>query len=194
MKQQKTKTRTKRTEYADYLNTERWKTIREMAYARAGFKCQVCGRSDLPLHTHHNTYVHRGEEEKHLEDLVCLCSDCHALFHGKKNDEEKEQLKQENNELRNRAEQGEQWALYYKDKTENADKLLNLISDKNCHLSEQLEEADDASIYFLTRWRECYDMLQKVCGDNLSEFVETPYSHTPPYFHREEENVTTYPF
>lgn len=67
--------------YSDYLKTEYWKIVSEQARANAKNKCQVCGRSNKNLHVHHNTYEHRGEELEHMEDLVCLCEDCHFFYH-----------------------------------------------------------------------------------------------------------------
>jgi len=66
--------------YAEYLQTEHWQRVTESAKRRAGFKCQVCGAKGGELNTHHNTYDNKGAELP--EDLVVLCKNCHALFHG----------------------------------------------------------------------------------------------------------------
>lgn len=66
--------------YADYLKSELWQAKREIALARAGYKCQLCSKTQN-LNVHHNTYDRIGKE---LEtDLVVLCRDCHAKFHDK---------------------------------------------------------------------------------------------------------------
>lgn len=43
----------------------------------------MCGTDGVQLHVHHNTYVNYGEER--LEDLIVLCRECHADFHGLSN-------------------------------------------------------------------------------------------------------------
>lgn len=68
--------------YKDFLQTDYWKMVSEQARINAHYKCQVCGCNDKTLHVHHNTYEHHGEEHKHMEDLVCLCEDCHYLYHN----------------------------------------------------------------------------------------------------------------
>lgn len=73
----------KKMSYKVYLQTEYWQMLSEQVKANAKYKCQVCGRTskETTLHVHHNTYEHRGEEYKHMEDLVCLCGYCHNFFH-----------------------------------------------------------------------------------------------------------------
>lgn len=68
-------------QYHEYLKTPRWKVIADEVKKRAGWKCQVCN-SSLDLHTHHRTYDHLGDELSHMDDLICLCSRCHRIFHG----------------------------------------------------------------------------------------------------------------
>jgi len=66
--------------YREYLQTPEWQERRKAALKRAGYKCQVCNRS-RQLHTHHRTYERRGAEL--ARDLIVLCDECHALYHGK---------------------------------------------------------------------------------------------------------------
>lgn len=66
--------------YKQYLLTPEWQERRKAALKRAGYKCQVCNRSRT-LHVHHRTYERRGVEL--ARDLVVLCDECHALYHGK---------------------------------------------------------------------------------------------------------------
>ncbi len=47
---------------------------------RAGYKCQICGRTQN-LDIHHNTYENLGNERDHLEDLIVLCSEHHQVYH-----------------------------------------------------------------------------------------------------------------
>ena len=51
-------------------------------YERAGNRCEVC-YSPQYLNAHHKTYRHHGYEDLNLEDLICLCYECHNLFETK---------------------------------------------------------------------------------------------------------------
>ena len=66
--------------YARYLETHHWQRMRELARDAAGERCQLCNSTDR-LETHHKTYDRIGSEL--LSDLIVLCHDCHAKFHGK---------------------------------------------------------------------------------------------------------------
>ncbi|MEH2135433.1 HNH endonuclease [Nostoc sp.] len=66
--------------YPSYLRTKFWKSVREMAIARAGSACQLCNNKTR-LQVHHRTYENRGYEDKHLGDLTVLCRTCHQKFH-----------------------------------------------------------------------------------------------------------------
>ena len=68
--------------YGDYLQTEYWSKVSDQVKKRAGYKCQICN-SPHDLNAHHRTYEHRGDELKHLDDLIAMCRRCHAIFHGK---------------------------------------------------------------------------------------------------------------
>lgn len=54
-----------------------WDRIRRQTYRRAGYRCEVCGRRDEPLHAHEMwTY----DDRRHVQQLValrCLCELCH---------------------------------------------------------------------------------------------------------------------
>lgn len=65
--------------YHEYLKTPEWQARRLEHLRSVNFRCQVCNRNDLPLHVHHRTYEHRGEER--FKDLIVLCEQCHKLFH-----------------------------------------------------------------------------------------------------------------
>lgn len=64
--------------YPEYLQTDHWQAKRAEALERAGNRCQVCN-SASSLQIHHRTYERRGAELP--EDLIALCSTCHATFH-----------------------------------------------------------------------------------------------------------------
>lgn len=71
--------------YADYLQSEHWKTTRRVVVWDADFRCQLCNTCELGqpwgLHVHHRTYERLGYERR--QDLIALCPDCHARFHDK---------------------------------------------------------------------------------------------------------------
>jgi 5-methylcytosine-specific restriction endonuclease McrA len=66
--------------HAEYLKTREWRVRRNRALIRAGNRCQVCGKANLQLDVHHNSYERYGEEQ--LSDLIALCRSCHRRFHG----------------------------------------------------------------------------------------------------------------
>lgn len=66
--------------YHSYLQSEYWQKVTHAVKQRADFRCQLCN-SQHGLQAHHRTYEHRGNELEHLNDLTCLCSACHELFH-----------------------------------------------------------------------------------------------------------------
>ena len=54
--------------------------LRRYIYRRDGFQCALCD-STRYLQVHH--YIPRGNGGSNSEqNLICLCSDCHALAHG----------------------------------------------------------------------------------------------------------------
>lgn len=73
----------KNMDYKDFLNSTYWKVLSYSVKKKRGDKCEKCG-SKINLNVHHLTYRHRGNEINHLDDLVCLCSNCHAKIHHKK--------------------------------------------------------------------------------------------------------------
>lgn len=64
--------------YAEYLQSEHWKSTRIAALRRAGYRCQLCN-AEGELHVHHRTYERLGHE--HVADLIVLCANCHQAFH-----------------------------------------------------------------------------------------------------------------
>lgn len=65
--------------YDDYLSSDHWQDIRQLALERAQHRCVTCN-SSKSLHVHHRNYSRLGNER--IEDLTVLCADCHALFHA----------------------------------------------------------------------------------------------------------------
>lgn len=64
--------------YSRYLQTEHWCGVRDKALRRAGNRCCLCN-SPGELHVHHRTYLTIGHEAD--SDVICLCADCHSIFH-----------------------------------------------------------------------------------------------------------------
>lgn len=69
--------------YEDFLHTLYWCVISSYVKFTSNKKCKVCGK-DKDLHVHHMTYKNHGDEAHHLEDLVCLCAECHQKEHPNK--------------------------------------------------------------------------------------------------------------
>ena len=68
-------------EYAQYLNSEHWRTLSRLRREFDGDRCAICG-SEHPLQVHHRTYDRCPFMER-LSDVVTLCEDCHTLFFKK---------------------------------------------------------------------------------------------------------------
>jgi len=66
--------------YDEYINSNPWKIKSREAKQKADWKCQVCN-SDIGICTHHRSYENLVSEKEN--DLIVLCSKCHALFHQK---------------------------------------------------------------------------------------------------------------
>lgn len=64
-------------QYLTYIKSSAWRTRRQRALARAGYRCQVCSKS-ARLQVHHNTYENLGRERD--ADLTVLCWECHMLY------------------------------------------------------------------------------------------------------------------
>lgn len=69
-------------QYSDFLRTPYWKSIAQYIKERDGQRCAMCG-SVQSLQVHHLSYDNHGDELHHLEDLICVCSDCHNKLHDK---------------------------------------------------------------------------------------------------------------
>ncbi len=66
--------------YPEYLKSNHWEIKRRIALLRARHQCQHCGNKEgRRLDVHHRTYERLGCEA--ADDLVVLCSLCHALEH-----------------------------------------------------------------------------------------------------------------
>jgi hypothetical protein len=74
-----------KTEYAEYLSTDRWKQLRMEQLADWPY-CSKCGMPrwlaiiayDQDLHVHHLSYRNLGKENEY-DDLTPLCRRCHEI-------------------------------------------------------------------------------------------------------------------
>jgi hypothetical protein len=64
--------------YEEYLQTSEWRSRRDRALSRAGWRCALCAAKKR-LQVHHNCYDNLGEEAD--EDLTALCDQCHERHH-----------------------------------------------------------------------------------------------------------------
>jgi 5-methylcytosine-specific restriction endonuclease McrA len=70
-------------DYAEYLQSDRWKAKRAYYLNRALGRCQLCNKAGGPngrgLHVHHRTYDRVGAELD--ADVIVLCRECHERHH-----------------------------------------------------------------------------------------------------------------
>jgi 5-methylcytosine-specific restriction endonuclease McrA len=66
--------------YKEYLKTEHWGLLKNAVYGKYGRTCMVCGLTHTEVHAHHHRYINRGNED--IDDMVCLCKNCHRKLHG----------------------------------------------------------------------------------------------------------------
>jgi hypothetical protein len=68
-------------EYADYLKTDRWANLSELAKKRDGYRCRLCS-SVKRIAAHHRDYSTMWTDEE-LSDLTTLCESCHTWHHAR---------------------------------------------------------------------------------------------------------------
>lgn len=60
----------------------RWQRLRLEVMEEAGFQCQECYSETETLNVHHRLYRKGADPwEYDLDELVCLCQDCHRYIH-----------------------------------------------------------------------------------------------------------------
>ena len=65
----------------DELPQEQWDTLRRLTYKRGGYKCEVCGQTDVAFHCHEVWQYNDVDHIQSLQRLACLCPDCHGTKH-----------------------------------------------------------------------------------------------------------------
>lgn len=68
-----------RYDYTVYINSPKWKAIRQLVLERDNHICQGC-RKNKATQVHHLTYDHFGDEL--LWELVSVCRRCHERCHS----------------------------------------------------------------------------------------------------------------
>jgi len=67
--------------YKDYLESDHWEEVRAEALKRYDGRCALDASHANAVHVHHRTYDRLGAELS--EDVIVLCSACHAKHHEK---------------------------------------------------------------------------------------------------------------
>lgn len=67
--------------YLEYLQSEHWFELRNARKVMDNNECQLCASTKY-LHVHHRFY-RKNHYDTQLEDLITLCSRCHARHHDK---------------------------------------------------------------------------------------------------------------
>lgn len=65
--------------YSDYLNSEKWDSLKKLALERADYKCELCGATYKAVH--HIKYP-KNYQYDHIDNLLVVCGKCHAKLHG----------------------------------------------------------------------------------------------------------------
>ena len=69
--------------YKEFLRTVYWRAVAMAVKEAAGFRCSLCGRKTRALNVHHIIYDNHGTELQNLQDLMCVCENCHKRLHKK---------------------------------------------------------------------------------------------------------------
>jgi hypothetical protein len=69
-------------EFWEKYKDPRWQRRRLEVMQNAGFCCEGCGSTEKTLNVHHKFY-RRGRDPWQYNDfeLMCLCEDCHEIWH-----------------------------------------------------------------------------------------------------------------
>lgn len=63
------------------LSASAWNAVRREVYARAGGKCEICGRSGVRLEAHEQWEYDEKRGVQRLTGIVALCRRCHETAH-----------------------------------------------------------------------------------------------------------------
>ncbi len=74
-----------RSSYSQKLLDPRWQKKRLEVMQAHNFSCEICGDKESTLHIHHKQYLKGFEPwDYKLEQLSCVCENCHEENHSKK--------------------------------------------------------------------------------------------------------------
>lgn len=71
-------------EYKIFMNSEKWRSIRNKRLEIDNYTCQCCGihgNGNIYLEVHHLSYADFGGNEDVFKDLVSVCPSCHDKLH-----------------------------------------------------------------------------------------------------------------
>jgi len=66
---------------AQLLPQHLWDKLRRLIYRRYNWTCQVCNAYGIEVHCHEYWKYDDHKHIQYLQDLVCLCKDCHDIKH-----------------------------------------------------------------------------------------------------------------
>lgn len=70
--------------YAQQLLHPKWQRLRLQVFDAADWACERCDDTEQTLHAHHREYRPGAMAwEYEVEEIACLCSDCHTALHGR---------------------------------------------------------------------------------------------------------------
>lgn len=70
--------------YSDQIKSPKWQMKRNEILNLRGYKCEVCGNTELQLHVHHRFYIKGREIHEYDNDVLqVLCENCHSEIHSK---------------------------------------------------------------------------------------------------------------
>ena len=71
-------------QYRQYLQSKRWKKVRQKVLTESNYTCSKCGRP--AKHVHHAKYSYKhwqgGIKRENYDNLQPLCAQCHMDIHG----------------------------------------------------------------------------------------------------------------
>lgn len=108
-------------DYAAYLMTNHWRTLRSKIYDLRKHTCERCKKKISLYHVHHKSYKHIGNER--LGELMLVCYECHEILHKKKDAKRVKQTKNKqkdiNDVLAEKKKKSIYCGKYYNPKTAN---------------------------------------------------------------------------
>ncbi len=63
------------------LSKEQWDFIKKDAKERSRGRCAICGKKSTRLDAHERWSYDEQNVVQKLEDVICVCKDCHSVLH-----------------------------------------------------------------------------------------------------------------